>query len=92
METIIFAALSAILIWGYVHEDWFVRQEDRAARLAAILASRLCKKILQILHRCGKLEQTKRKEDHHACHIKRIQSFGDPIRQQVGERNARRAG
>ncbi len=92
METIIFFIMSALLIFGYIHEDWFIEKEDKALRLFVALVSLLCKKILQIMEKCGKLDPTKHKEEHHACHVKRVQSFGAPVRQQAGEWNARRAG
>ena len=78
MEPIIFAILSALLIFGYVHEDWFVQKEDTLLRYAVVLVSLACKKILQTLEKCGKLDQkkqSKHKEVHHARHIKRVQGF-----------------
>ena len=92
METIIFFVLSVLLIYGYIHEDWFVEKEDKALLWCVILVSRVCKKILQRPEKCGKLKQKRTKEDHYACHIKRVQSLRDPVCQQTGEWDARRAG
>lgn len=75
METIIFAILSVLLIWCYIHEDWFIRLEDKLLRLGVVIVSLVCKKILQMLSKYGKLKPTNNKEVRHARHIKRIQSI-----------------
>ena len=75
METVIFGILSILLVIGFLHEDWFVAKEQ-------FILQYICRKILRLCAKYGKLKVDLNKEKYHESSVKSIQRVRNSVRQQ----------